>query len=75
MAIEPGTALAAYGVGDVAKKAPELAALLTREAKKRKLEPSGPMIHLTYMNPQSTPVDRLVSELLFPIRAAQKKGE
>jgi hypothetical protein len=75
MAIEPGTALAAYGVGDVAEKAPELAVLLTREAKKRKLEPSGPMIHLTYMNPQSTPVDRLVSELLFPIRAAQKKGE
>jgi DNA gyrase inhibitor GyrI len=67
-ALRPGPALAAYGVGEYAKKAPELAALLLKEAQKRKLKPKGPMIHLTYMNPQATPADQLVSELLLPVK-------
>lgn len=73
MALNPGPALAAYGVGDHAQKAPELAALLVKEAKKRKLKPSGPMIHLTYMNPLATPADQLVSELLLPVKAKRKR--
>ena len=72
-ALKPGQALAAYGVGEYAKKAPELAALLVKEAKKRKLKPKGPMIHLTYMNPQTTPADELVSELLLPVKAKKKR--
>jgi effector-binding domain-containing protein len=67
-ALEAGQALAAYGVGEYDKKVPELAALLVKESKKRKLKPSGPMIHLTYMNPQTTPAEELVSELLLPVR-------
>lgn len=70
--LEAGQALAAYGLGEYAKKAPELAALLAKEAKKRKLKPSGPMIHLTYMNPQTTPAEELVSELLLPVRPRKK---
>jgi hypothetical protein len=72
-ALKPGPALAAYGVGDYVKKAPELAALLAKEAKKRKLKPQGPMIHLTYMSPQTTPIDELVSELLLPVKAKKKR--
>jgi effector-binding domain-containing protein len=74
MPIKPGQALAAYGVGEYDKKAPELAALLVKEARKRKLKPSGPMIHLTYMNPQTTPAEELVSELLLPVKA-KKPGK
>lgn len=70
-ALKPGPALAVYGVGDYTKKAPGLAALLLKEAGKRKLKPTGPMIHLTYMSPQTTPVEELVSELLLPIEAAK----
>jgi len=73
-ALEAGRALAAYGVGEYDKKAPELAALLAKEAKKRKLKPSGPMIHLTYMSPQTTPAEELVSELLLPVKP-RKKGK
>ena len=73
-ALQAGQALAAYGVGEYAKKAPELAALLVKEAKKRKLKPSGPMIHLTYMSPQTTPAEELVSELLLPVKA-KKAGK
>jgi effector-binding domain-containing protein len=73
-ALKAGQALAAYGLGEYDKKAPELAALLVKEAKKRKLKPSGPMIHLTYMNPQTTPAEELVSELLLPVKA-KKKGK
>ena len=69
-ALKPGQALAAYGVGEYAQKAPELAALLVKEAKKRKLKP---MIHLTYMNPQATPADQLVSELLLPVKAKKQR--
>ena len=72
-ALKPGQALAAYGVGEYAQKAPELAALLVKEAKKRKLKPQGPMIHLTYMNPQATPADQLVSELLLPVKAKKQR--
>jgi effector-binding domain-containing protein len=68
MTLKPGQALAAYGIGDYAKKAPELAALLVKEAKKRKLKPKGPMIHLTYMDAQTTPPAELVSELLLPLK-------
>ena len=67
-ALEAGQALAAYGVGEYDKKVPELAALLVKEAKKRKLKRRGPMIHLTYMNPQTTPAEELVSELLLPVK-------
>ena len=74
MALKPGEALAAYGLGAYDQKAPELAALLAKEAKKRKLKPSGPMIHLTYMNAQTTPAEELVSELLLPVKA-KKKGK
>ncbi len=71
MALKPGTALTAYGIGEYAKKAPELAALLVKEAKKRKLKAQGPMIHLTYTNPQTTPAAELVSELLLPLKPAK----
>jgi effector-binding domain-containing protein len=73
-ALKSGQALAAYGVGEYDKKAPELAALLVKEAKKRKLKRLGPMIHLTYMNPQTTPAEELVSELLLPVRP-RKRGK
>jgi effector-binding domain-containing protein len=73
MALKPGQSLAAYGIGAYAQKAPELAALLVKEAKKRKLKRSGPMIHLTYMNPQTTPAEELVSELLLPIKAKKPR--
>jgi len=70
-ALKAGQALAAYGVGEYDQKAPELAALLVKEAKKRKLKPQGPMIHLTYMSPQTTPAEELVSELLLPLKPAK----
>ncbi|MFC1654576.1 hypothetical protein ACFL2F_02120 [Myxococcota bacterium] len=73
ISIKPGKALAAYGIGAYAQKAPELAALLVKEAKKRKLKRLGPMIHLTYMNPQTTPADQLVSELLLPVKAKKQR--
>jgi effector-binding domain-containing protein len=71
--MKPMSVLAVYGSGDYQKKSGELMKALVDEAKKRKLKTKGPVSGVYYMDPESTPADQQVAEMMIPIKGGKKK--
>ena len=71
--MKPMSVLAVYGSGDYQKKSGELMKALTAEAKNRKLKTKGPMCGVYYMDPEKTPADQQVAEMMIPVKGGKKK--
>lgn len=70
--MKPMSVLAVYGSGDYQKKSGELMKALVDEAKKRKLKTTGPACGVYYMDPEKTPADQQVSEMMIPVKGGKK---
>jgi effector-binding domain-containing protein len=71
--MKPKSVLAVYGSGDYQKKSGELMKALVDEAKKRKLKTKGPVCGIYYMDPEKTPADQQVAEMMIPVKGGKKK--
>jgi effector-binding domain-containing protein len=70
---KPMNVLAVYGSGDYQKTGPELMKALIGEAKNRKLKTKGPVHGVYYMDPEKTPPEQQVAEIMIKVKGGKKK--